>query len=230
MASGLLRDFRLSVRLAGCRLSHEAGVQYYGDLLQFSAKLQKITQSVGLSFLKRGRIVKRRKHFILGGSWDIEAMNFAEGESCATMTDLFVNCCDFRQTDRYRRFHARLVCGDPVKHRGDYLRTEHGLENYFRRYYEIFEDMKTNGYKSQRELGGNDQEIGVAIGRKGNILHFWTGQHRLAMAKILGLETVPVVVHLVHYRWLLKCVKKYKVIPSRALLNGLKRIAQVHGQ
>jgi len=60
-------------------------------------------------------------------------------------------------------------------------------------YDEIFEDIKSNGYNENKP-------IKVYLGRNGEYMRA-TGQNRLCMAKILGLNSIPVQVELVHKQW-----------------------------
>ena len=73
----------------------------------------------------------------------------------------------------------------------------------------LYESMRAEGYKRQRELDGNVpgtlsgrlDEIHVDIGRGGELCWRSYGQHRLAIAKLLGLDSVPVFVHRRHQGW-----------------------------
>jgi 2-polyprenyl-3-methyl-5-hydroxy-6-metoxy-1,4-benzoquinol methylase len=84
----------------------------------------------------------------------------------------------------------------------------------------VFEDMKANGYRTQAELLKNDayirapfraheedhpikieDEITIRIGHDGVIL-FEDGRHRLAMARVLGIETIPVKISVRHSDWM----------------------------
>jgi hypothetical protein len=62
--------------------------------------------------------------------------------------------------------------------------------------------MAADGYRSQQELGSRRSwdEILVAIDRVGR-LHLVDGVHRLAVARVLGLSTVPVLVVVRHAAW-----------------------------
>lgn len=74
----------------------------------------------------------------------------------------------------------------------------------------LFESLRTRGYRRQGELSGGDwsrspiprfDEINVDIGHDGTVLWRAYGQHRLAMAKVLGIEKVPVIVQRRHRSW-----------------------------
>lgn len=78
----------------------------------------------------------------------------------------------------------------------------------------IYESMKGDGYKSQRELrrtkpsleepfgfiNENIMEVAVDIGRDGEIL-LADGRHRLILAKILDIDKIPVTVIVRHKKW-----------------------------
>jgi hypothetical protein len=77
---------------------------------------------------------------------------------------------------------------------------------------ELYEDIKKNGFKTQRMLGEERilkhkgirelrDEIKVAIDRYGNLI-FCSGQNRLAIAKILNLNQIPVKIYRRHKDWL----------------------------
>ncbi len=75
-----------------------------------------------------------------------------------------------------------------------------------RRIDELYESIRTDGYRTQRELGVRSimrvtDEIVVDVGRDGTIL-FVNGRHRLAIAKLLDLEAVPVCVLVRHGDWM----------------------------
>jgi hypothetical protein len=81
----------------------------------------------------------------------------------------------------------------------------------------LFENIESGGYRTQRELRRGDAndiplysrpfpfpehyEVDVNIGRDGELLFNFNGRHRLAIAKILSLETIPVRVFVRHEQW-----------------------------
>ena len=82
-------------------------------------------------------------------------------------------------------------------------------------YDKIFESIENCGYKTQRELAEKADAVGahrfrlrppelreiiVHIGRDGNYI-FDDGRHRLAIAKILELSSIPVMVIARHRQW-----------------------------
>ncbi|MFC6905723.1 hypothetical protein [Halalkalicoccus tibetensis] len=78
---------------------------------------------------------------------------------------------------------------------------------------ELYEEFRTDGFSSQRELHERDrqryegfldrmgQEVLVDVGRTGELLHV-AGDHRLSMAKLLDLDEVPVAFLVRHAGWM----------------------------
>lgn len=78
----------------------------------------------------------------------------------------------------------------------------------------LYDDMKENGYRTQRELYDADNgvfapteewppeldEVMVSIGRDGTII-FDEGRHRWVIARVAGIESMPVRVLVRHQAW-----------------------------
>jgi hypothetical protein len=68
----------------------------------------------------------------------------------------------------------------------------------------LYQDIKNNGFETQKKLRGGvrkmEDEVVVVIGRNGDLI-FNNGRHRLAIAKILDLDKIPVKITLRHKRW-----------------------------
>jgi len=80
---------------------------------------------------------------------------------------------------------------------------EHSLANLDKLYYQIANE----GYQSQDQLEDQDttipaklHEVAINIGREGELL-FDDGRHRFVIAKVLGLEKIPVRVFVRHEKW-----------------------------
>ncbi len=69
----------------------------------------------------------------------------------------------------------------------------------------IFNLLKKEGYKSQKELesGFPFNEIRVQVGRHGDLL-FEEGMHRLAICQLLRFEKIPVILTRRHAQWVKK--------------------------
>jgi hypothetical protein len=77
------------------------------------------------------------------------------------------------------------------------------LDSRCRQLDNLIESIRRDGYKAQNEINGGktDDEITVCVGRDGDLL-FCNSVHRLSIAKILGLETIPVKIAVRHIKWM----------------------------
>jgi len=72
---------------------------------------------------------------------------------------------------------------------------------------DLFKNIQKSGYKSQMELGNVHtpadvtKEVCVDIDRRGGIM-FVNGRHRMAISKLLDVETIPVCVLVRHRKWM----------------------------
>lgn len=76
---------------------------------------------------------------------------------------------------------------------------------------ELYETIRDSGFESQRELVAADptrtfrdwirEEILVDVGRDGELL-LVNGRHRLSLARLLGVERIPVLFVVRHPRWM----------------------------
>ncbi|MFC6755683.1 MULTISPECIES: hypothetical protein [Haloarcula] len=79
----------------------------------------------------------------------------------------------------------------------------------------LYEHIRSGQYRTQRELRDCEDvplysrplpvpehyEVDVNIGRSGELLFNFNGRHRLAIAKLLGLDSIPVRVFARHEQW-----------------------------
>lgn len=129
----------------------------------------------------------------------------------------------FRETALYRGFRAHFHEGVPWEETAFYATVlghiERGTSMWgcesraaFRERCEwldgLYATIRDEGYRSQASLAGEapplvrlvNDEIAVCVARDGRLL-FKDGRNRLAMAKLLGLEAVPVWVMVRHAGW-----------------------------
>lgn len=136
----------------------------------------------------------RRYGQIYQGEWDKHL--FFNYEKHKQIKEIYHNGKSWSDTKRYQ-----------------YLRKEHSkkfVTEYKDRIDNLYNSLRNDGYKTQKELliknptevreQNNDcfhpllNEIGVSIDRKGRISKGGSGGHRLAIAKVLQFNEVPVIV------------------------------------
>ncbi len=149
------------------------------------------------------RIHPRAEHGrILGGDWDLKTIAFEETDVWAAFTQHFVGGKPWSETSFYRRVLDTIDGGVRMWE----CASREEFEVRLQRLDGLFRDIQTQGYRTQDELGVvtggriESDEIQVHIGRHGDYI-FADGRHRLCIAKILGLDRVPVKVSRRHKRW-----------------------------
>jgi len=144
---------------------------------------------------------------VRGGDWDITSSNTPHKDEFPkyyhdyffhqSSVKHFKHGVDWKETELFRRM---------VKNR-----REREVMQELNEYDKLHEKIKLEGYKTQDELGNYESnqrkqyvnEICVDISRDGEYL-FVDSRHRLSIAKILDLDSIPVAVIVWHEDWVNK--------------------------
>lgn len=165
---------------------------------------------------------------VRGGDWDRRSEPPIDRSYDGPPARLFV-ADRFEETVLYRSFEAhfdrgilweetplvrealRLVRESPRDRVWHECRTESEVRDRCRRLDELYETIRREGYRAERHRLGDDPDVGfrhcllheitVDVGRDGELL-LVCGKHRLAIAKLLGVDRVPVVFHVRHPDWM----------------------------
>jgi len=126
------------------------------------------------------------------GGWDLRCQPFEEHPTFRFLQDFYRSGFDPAATGRYQELLRRARAS-----RDDENRAQEAVAGYFERRRALFESMARDGYRA----GMARDEIGIAIGRDGRLIKTANGNHRMAVAQLLGLEEVTVELRYVHERW-----------------------------
>lgn len=131
------------------------------------------------------------------------ADRFSESVFFESMRAHFVDGVDWTETPFVERCLELAERGVPSWRS---LTSRDGILERCSRIDTLYERIDRDGYLSQRELGygsllGVTEEVLVDVGRDGELL-FVNGRHRLAIAKLLDLESIPVGVLVRHRAWM----------------------------
>lgn len=142
-----------------------------------------------------------------GGDWDIPKKKFIESLQFKAIKGRYVERKPWEETELYRAVAQELDMG--------FVRwgcsTIEDLKKRFTMIDELYENIKTTGYKSKREIIAENiddpflhfeplDEVTVNIGRNGDLL-FNDGAHRLSIALILGIKEIPARIVGRHEDW-----------------------------
>ena len=158
--------------------------------------------------------------FSFPGSWEKIPVELNSTYRC--MRELIVAGQDYQQTASYRDASNRLRMSGPHMHNGRYVQRPSDIDDYFETYLRIAAGLKTGGFQKERADAARDPYVGAAIGPLGEVFHFRKGHHRFALARELGITSIPVKVHAVSTTWLAKTLTK-ELPPHRTVVERLRK-------
>ena len=147
---------------------------------------------------------------VVSGTWDQHLDRFENGIVFRSLRLRFIEERDWKDTP-YHRFALNRI-----EETGSYkgYTTREGLKQRYEQLDGLFEEIAEQGYRTQQELdlSGSHRvhrhlslppemrEVTVDISRRGQFL-WWGGAHRLAIAKLLELDEIPVRIRVRHEKW-----------------------------
>jgi hypothetical protein len=156
----------------------------------------------------------RRVGVVAGGDWDRCEIRFRDTDVFAAFRRHFIEDVPWEETAFFDRIVGEIEAGDE---RWGCASTA-AFRRRCDRLDQLYATIREHGFHSQRELleaGVEDpierrrttvtervinDEIAVDVGRNGELL-FADGRNRLAIAKLLDVERIPVLVFRRHARW-----------------------------
>ena len=133
---------------------------------------------------------------ILDGDWDIYKRDINCLSCFKAFRERFLEGKPWEETIYYNKFMESMISKGAG--RGGSKSWSEFKELHLNKWDALYEDIRDNGYKSQKEINGRPEvEIRVGVSRDGELL-FIDGRHRLAIANILNIEEMPVVVKVWH--------------------------------
>lgn len=162
------------------------------------------------------RTPSKRWGRVADGDWDLAVVPFDETVAFRSVEAHFQDGVPWAETTEFEQYRDRLAAGERPKG----CATEAELEARFEELDTIYDRIATDGYRSQPELWADQpgyqrtvfykwdrtidprlDEVTISIGRNGQLVHSDRGDHRLAIAKLLGCQEIPVLVRRRHAAW-----------------------------
>lgn len=162
-----------------------------------------------------------KRLYFIPGDWDMAAIPFKNYHTYKHMEEIHSKNYDYQKTEHYKELIAKIEIGEVPTYKHIKMKSkEDVIDSYFKWYIKIFKNMEQEGYISNK----GSTSI-VAIGRDGDLIKVIRGRHRLAIAQILGIESITVKVDYIHPEWLAKQFKETSTkSPVDILHNSLKLI------
>jgi hypothetical protein len=140
---------------------------------------------------------------VVAGEWDLNTIPFEEMDVWQAFQHRFLEDGKWEKTAFFERNMRLIDSGRKVWG----CASREDLVSRLRRIEAFFEKIKTYGYRHRTELTpeydtwfSEVDDVRVHIGRSGDYI-FADGRHRLCIAKLLGLEKIPVRVSRRHKDW-----------------------------
>lgn len=138
---------------------------------------------------------------VVDGDWDQQTMPFADLDVYTSFEAHILNGKAWENTDLYQRVSQDITAG---RERWG-CKTLADFDQRLEKLVGLYTEIKTNGYKTQEQLAeaspyGSNDEIILHINRYGHYI-FAEGRHRLTLAKLAGIDKVPVKIAKRHKQW-----------------------------
>ncbi len=138
---------------------------------------------------------------IADGDWDLKTMPFEELDVFQSFKAHFIDGVNWNDTELYTRIISYFKRGSVRSGCASIEEFNQKLDDYEN----LYQSILKNGYRLQTKISssrpfGNEDEIIVHIARDGDYI-FTNGRHRLAVAKLLDIDSVAVKVGKRHKKW-----------------------------
>jgi hypothetical protein len=211
--------------------------------LEVSPRLMSVPYRVPLSLLRWGGRPsggERRKGFngrggglIFDGDWDLEDKrpidDYLESYIYSrTVFDIFRDGKSPETTPQFAEMMRHVQQGGG-EWQGRGCRSPAEVHAYFERMRDTFEQIRSGGYRSQAELGLGSwaDEIKIYVDRHGELHKLQgAGHHRLAMARLLSVPSIPVLVLGVHRQWATRMQAQFGGDVITAVDRALSRLGE----
>lgn len=172
-------------------------------------------------------------NLILAGNWDKIKWSLKEDRpenpralTLKTIKQLFIENKPYKECEQYIYMKTQIEQG--LYQNAYWCMTMADVDNYFNILLKTYDDIKNNGYKSQKEIIDSTphvsyDEIQIFIDRNGEMILGFRGTHRILIVDLLKLQEVPAILSGVHREWMKFCCCKHK---SDILTSLVKEIEE----
>lgn len=155
---------------------------------------------------------------VVAGDWDLDTHPLSSKPKIQACADHFIQGLSWDQTGIFELAAQKIRSGEAY----DGCISMADVAGRYRQLDEMYEALESgqpyltmaelNGKRNTREKGG----VHIHIGRNGEPIFGGGGNHRLAIAQILGLESIPVQLGIVHPAAVKAgCLQNYRQAPDR---------------
>lgn len=186
------------IKLVKIRLVYLKLLLKYGGSAPHPNKIVEINpEEVNYSY-PSSRTPKLPKYGVIDGDWDLQKSEFG-GYIQTGLKERFIEGKDWEKTEYYQSCIEKSNSGEELTMVNGHEDSPQGVLNYLQQVESVYEDIRENGFKSHDELDRNSVPK-VHIGREGELI-LTHGGHRMVMAMILDIDSIPAIVEVRHHEW-----------------------------
>ena len=138
------------------------------------------------------------------GDWDRSAFDFESWSLFQGFVDRFKYGCGWEDTEYYQQVLHEIY---DDRRPWTIWKSKDEFDERCKYWDKVFKEVQEYGYRTQAELDpkdrfqlGAEDEVAVRVDRDGHPL-VECGAHRLAIAKILGIDKIPIRITVRHRKW-----------------------------
>jgi hypothetical protein len=229
---------------AGDRLQFQA---FFGDRLVVDIDPRQVTHQFPPSRTIGGQNVSAGD-FVLGrGAWKPLLEPLDRSIIHREVADVLAHGEAYRETAGYAALVARMEAGDPGIRNLQSLDTIARIDCYFEDLVRLIASIRSGGYRRRPAYNGlhsaeeaakastpvrpvvvelMESEIGMAVDNDGGLVRVGAGNHRMAIARQLGLARVPVEFRLFHVAWVRRQMAACGKGPLGSIIAGVNAIGR----
>ncbi len=163
-------------------------------------------------------------YFICTGDWSAALIEIKTSSVYLEAQQLQAEKLDYLSTEIYQRYLKDLDQGRIHIRNKIALNNPEKINYYFERFVDLFLSIQTQGFMTLEQArrtkdplsnpsairtwrtSYGETNIGIAIGPQGEFIALPGGQHRLAVASVVGLPVIPAEIRMLHIDWIRKAI------------------------
>ena len=219
---------------------------FFGEQLVIDVDPRPVTHQFPPHRKIGGEVMKAADHVLGRGPWQPLLEPLERSVINREVADMLACGGDFRATAAHAALMDRLKAGRPGIRNLQKLDTPELIDSYFEDLLRLIASIRDAGYRRRPSYGGIDgaeravaatspvrpliaelteSEIGMGVDADGRLVRVGPGNHRMAIARQLGLARVPVELRLFHVTWLRRRMERGHG-PLQAIAAGVRTIAR----
>jgi hypothetical protein len=219
---------------------------YFGDELLFEISPSNLVWQVRF-FIATKRTERVCDYFLAAGAFKDHLFEISKNPVFREVADM-VEVGANRGMKSRKRLLGRLARGEPVIRNSVCFDSPEKIDAYLAHVEELVESIRLRGIVRRaamvpaeitdirtsivRPLAGEimEQDVGVGLLANGKLIRVCAGTHRTAAARLLGVQSMPVELRLIHVKFLARIMKQHDCDAIEAVHHCVRRAANEYSE